>query len=352
MDSNMQRKGYYEPLIFLPEKIADDEEFVIMNDNIVQNILPYRYMVSNYGRIYDTYSKRIIAQNYDRKGVKNDGTPKGYLYCKIKYRDETGNIAENGKRIRVNRAVAIAFDPVENFKNLEVNHLDGDHSNNRLDNLSWSSPFQNRVHSKANRLNVSGENAANALFTNQQVEKICELIIDGKSNGEILDILNLNVDPRRISDIRNKWSYKYIVEKYDFPGEIRPTITDINNENDYIIHSYLNPLDNTTVYNICEDIMRQEMSYTDIAKKYNVSAATVQNIHAKKTYKNISNSYDFPQTIRFGQLQIDTVEKICKLLEEGNSVKDISKIINIPTEKIQAIYKHYTYTDISKNYKW
>lgn len=62
------------------------------------------------------------------------------------------NLYLNDKCItsRPNRLVMMSFNPVENMENLQVNHIDGNRTNNKLNNLEWSTPKENNHH----RLNV------------------------------------------------------------------------------------------------------------------------------------------------------------------------------------------------------
>ena len=74
-----------------------------------------RYEVSNLGNIRNTKTKRL------RKLEMNE---KGYLRVKL------------DKQYRVHRLVALAF--IENPENKpEVDHIDGDKRNNKVDNLRW-----------------------------------------------------------------------------------------------------------------------------------------------------------------------------------------------------------------------
>ena len=41
------------------------------------------------------------------------------------------------RTFRVHRLVMMAFNPVENMDELEVNHIDGNKKNNKLENLEW-----------------------------------------------------------------------------------------------------------------------------------------------------------------------------------------------------------------------
>ena len=89
-----------------------------------------KYKVSNYGRILSYHYKtpRIMKP---RKAVKT-----GYL--------EIG-LSNNNKRkfFLVHRLVLSLFNPIEHMEEYEVNHLDENKENNRLDNLEWVTPKEN-----------------------------------------------------------------------------------------------------------------------------------------------------------------------------------------------------------------
>ena len=96
------------------------------------------YKVSNLGR--------ILSLNYRNTGKAELMTPsdngKGYLVV---------GLSKNGKekKCRVNRLVAQTFIP--NPDNLpQVNHIDENKENNRVDNLEWKSPKGNCNHGTRN----------------------------------------------------------------------------------------------------------------------------------------------------------------------------------------------------------
>ena len=86
-----------------------------------------KYEVSDLGRI------RHIAGN-----IRKTRQCAGYQYVCI---------WQNGKHknLRVHRLVAKAFIPNPSGKRC-VNHIDGNRSNNRVDNLEWCSASENEIH--------------------------------------------------------------------------------------------------------------------------------------------------------------------------------------------------------------
>lgn len=120
------------------------------------------FAVSNLGRIKRTKDAGCGRAGKIRKQVPND---RGYL---------TVILADDKRRksFRVNRLVAMAFIP--NPLNLpEVNHLDGDKTNNRVDNLEWSTRSRNMKHACATGLiDRAGESHPRAILTDAKIVEI------------------------------------------------------------------------------------------------------------------------------------------------------------------------------------
>ena len=70
------------------------------------------------------------------------------------------------RTIVVHRLVCMAFKFIENFDMYEVNHIDFNRQNNRIENLEWVTKSQNVQHSK-NRTNLKCN------------EPVAQLILDG-----------------------------------------------------------------------------------------------------------------------------------------------------------------------------
>lgn len=92
------------------------------------------YQVSNFGNVKSL--KRNIV-------LKPEVLDKGYLRV---------GLNKNGsrKRFLVHRLVLCTFDSYKSYPEYEVNHKDLNTSNNKLENLEWCTPNQNRVHAELN----------------------------------------------------------------------------------------------------------------------------------------------------------------------------------------------------------
>lgn len=85
-----------------------------------------KYEVSNYGKVRNSKTGRVLAQQTDKYGY-----PVVCLY-------------ESSKRhmVKVHRLVAKAFVPNEGNKP-QIDHIDGNKTNNAYTNLRWSTPKEN-----------------------------------------------------------------------------------------------------------------------------------------------------------------------------------------------------------------
>ena len=119
----------------------------------------YNYQVSNYGRVKNKLTNKIL----------NIATTKK-RYCQTTVSLGSRN---NYKIIRIHRAVAELFIP--NPNNLpQVNHIDGDKTNNKVDNLEWCDNSHNVRHAYSQGLMIPtrGDLHGMAKLTAEEVNQI------------------------------------------------------------------------------------------------------------------------------------------------------------------------------------
>lgn len=126
---------------------------------MISNVTGYegRYVVDDEGNVFSIKSNRYIAP------VKMQS---GYLYAHLHSGDG------NSKLKRIHRIVAEAF--IDNPKHYDqVNHINGDKTDNRVVNLEWVSPEQNMKHAIDTGLfDMCGENNPSAKLDWDKVERI------------------------------------------------------------------------------------------------------------------------------------------------------------------------------------
>lgn len=117
-------------------KIDGEEWRVVSNCNGV-------YEVSNYGRVRSKV-KEQIGLGHQHYLLTPQVTEKGYLVIALTKRKKDSQ--HRGNLYRVHRLVAEAFIPNPDCKP-QVNHIDGNKSNNKVDNLEWATASENHIHS-------------------------------------------------------------------------------------------------------------------------------------------------------------------------------------------------------------
>lgn len=109
-------------------------------------------------------------------------------------------------------------------------------------------------------------------------------------------------------------------------------------------------LSDEKVHDICRKIC-DGFKNTDIAKMFGISRAIVSDIKNRKTYKYISDEYpDFLSVPRSQRLCVETVIKICEMLQLGTSYSRISSVTGVKSHLIGRIKRRLHFTDISVNY--
>lgn len=136
-----------------------------MNKEIIENLENEHWVENNGYKISD--KGRIIGKK--GKLLKFHTNWCGYLMTNV--------IFEDGFHARsVHRAVAYAFIPNDDpINKIEVNHIDGNKENNKVDNLEWVTKKENQEHEAKVLKQRNGEKNYLSYFTDEQVIEIYNL---------------------------------------------------------------------------------------------------------------------------------------------------------------------------------
>jgi DNA-binding NarL/FixJ family response regulator len=149
---------------------------------------------------YKVYSCGMIENTNTGRVLKHQSNGRGYMKVTL-------SIDCIPKQISVHRLVAKGYCNKKEGKN-QVNHIDGNKSNNNYLNLEWVDSSENHVHALKTGLRPNGKEIWNSKFTKEDIEYIKRLKAEGKKQNWIAG--HMNTTKGTISQIINNKRYKYI----------------------------------------------------------------------------------------------------------------------------------------------
>lgn len=149
------------------------------------------YQVSNFGKVINKHGK-VLSTNISIHGYVN-----------------TSIVDYDGKDIRgMHRIVAIVFIPNDDpIHKIEVNHIDGNKENNRVDNLEWVTKKENQEHASSTLGKRVGTDCYKHKLTEEEVLEIYNICKEGKLTYKEIG-KNYNVSAYTISHIAQGISWK------------------------------------------------------------------------------------------------------------------------------------------------
>jgi len=166
------------------------------------------YQVSNLGRVRskDNYVNTWNGKRFAKGRIlKPDISYAGYRRVKLRRNQRT-------YRYSVARLVKLVFDPNIYHNSLEVNHLDGDKSNNKLSNLQWCTKSENEKHAFKNKLKipVRGEKHPASKYSANFIRAVRNEYQSNPtiSHQKLAD--KYGMDKRHVTDILNRKRWKHI----------------------------------------------------------------------------------------------------------------------------------------------
>lgn len=159
-----------------------------------------RYHVSDQGRVRAMYARKSIKVGQIIKGHATGG----YHYVLL---------TKDGKQIHHSRhrLVLSTFAPIDGWQDLDVNHENGDKSDNTLKNLTWMTHQQNILHAMHVTKTMNPFNNIRQIglkLDEEKVRHIRKLWNDGQSQHSLAKLYN--VTPMCINNIVNRKTWKHI----------------------------------------------------------------------------------------------------------------------------------------------
>ena len=205
---NRKRK-YFEkdkiyPIYFTDNCIISPIEFIEEKVIDIDGVKKDHYIINTLGEM------RNINGNIIKPKKINSGY---YVYNMTN--GEKGK-DKKYKHLLVHRLVKLSFDPIENFDEITVNHINMDKSDCRLSNLEYMTQSENN-NAKYKTVVDTGTERYNAAFTKEQLRIIVNELDNGeKSYKEILELIDMECSKNNcdyIGNIKRGITYKEEVKE-------------------------------------------------------------------------------------------------------------------------------------------
>jgi len=219
----------------------------MISEEIWKKVDHYNYEVSNLGRIRNMNTKHILKPSKNKKG---------YFMVDI------GN-KESRKYKTVHSLVAEYFIGKKLNKSIQINHKDGNKSNNSIMNLEYCSPRENIIHSintglVSNKLNLD------------KVKRGVDLFNSGVDKKQIAK--ELDISRTVLNNILSGKTYTYSSGiKYERLSRVK------------IVEKF-SKLNIDTVIEIRKELSNGKLMAKEIALKYGVSPTTLSEIKHNKIW--------------------------------------------------------------------
>lgn len=263
-----------------------NERWVKVNKNEYPLLID-GYWVSSKGRIYSEYSNRIL------KISCLDPNKQSSPYWKVTLQVRIGNQTFS-YRYSVHRLMMCSFYPVDNMRELFVNHKDCNKLNNDLDNLEWTSPKENSQHAVLNGLYhpIYGENHVCAKITESEAKEIIKLLLSRKyTQSEIAEIVGTTESTVQSIAIKDTW--KHLTKDLDFSSlKYRlPKCFTFDDINACCLYFEQHPKEeNISIRRYCMNALKHINYNKPITEG---ALNSIRLLYKKERYKQISCNYDF-----------------------------------------------------------
>lgn len=238
----------------------DQYEYELESDKLWKKSPNGKYWVSDYGDVISIYTGyRLDIKPCKRSGYHKIGVDTGYHSLhRLVFSTFVGEIPEG----------------------LQINHLDGNKSNNHLSNLEVCTASENVQHAYDAGLSkpMVGEKNSNSKVTEEDVLAMYQLFKLGYTNSMVGDIYDLH--DRYISLVRHGRRWKYL---WDREGMYKtPSLG----------HLKYNLPKCVYIYNMC---MTSKLPQDKLAEVLDIDSSTVSRIRTGNTWMKFREFFGLPE---------------------------------------------------------
>ena len=195
-------ENHIRPVFIFPSDLHPGEQFTGLTERAAPLVMPY-YAISNYGRVLQIYTNKIMKVNY---------RPNGYAYFCLAAKDHQ-------RKYTLHRMVMLTFKYFDGCENFQINHINGDKSQNFVDipdedgnlysNLEWVTASQNSLHACE-----YGLRSVVKILTPEIVNDICSMF---QSEYTIADVSRkYDISYATVQMIYEHKNWTYISNNYHF----------------------------------------------------------------------------------------------------------------------------------------
>ena len=237
------------------------------------------YFADDNGHIWSEYKQDYLTEYEDKNGYK-----KVVLMTK----DKPGK----GHRFSVHRLILETFNPVPDMQILQVDHINGDCQDNRLENLRWTTCVENlnNKNTKPNRrvYDQDGTHNASAKFNEETLRNLIQDINSGLyKRKEILK--KYDICEKTLRRIVNKLIYKKELAEIS----INPIFISDMARNTSGESNGRAKLTNEQVLQIIKMLQSKKYTSVQIARIFKVSEQIIGRIKRKETWKHLTKDINF-----------------------------------------------------------